>query len=367
MASSALTRSAAAPWPQYHDAYAPPPTTSQPLNTMLRGPSRSPSQIHPAVVRIVAPGHNSMSFGSGTLVYVGHNHGLVITNWHVVNEATGQISVHFPDGFYSPATIQKVDRDWDLAILSIRKPNVEPVPLATRAPHPGELLTIAGYGSGEYRAATGQCTQYVAPGLRFPFEMVEVAVSARQGDSGGPIFNERGELAGVLFGEGDGRTSGSYCGRVRWFLASIEPSTAGNGELIASKPLIPVAPRPGSAGGTDDADPFARTAAPALVAESSRSTPQSMPPSTPALPPSVHTGRTMTTVSSDSPATDFSAAKPPVASTRAEPQPPQVIGWTDIAGETLGQQVKTVLAAIGVLAMLLHVLKWMSTERTEPA
>ncbi len=93
-----------------------------------------------------------------------------------------------------------------------------------RAPQPGEILTIAGYGSGQYRAASGVCTQYVAPGLEFPYEMVEVAVSARQGDSGGPIFNARGELAGVLFGEGDGRTSGSYCGRVRWFLTRIVPN-----------------------------------------------------------------------------------------------------------------------------------------------
>ena len=88
------------------------------------------------------------------------------------------------------------------------------------------MLTIAGYGSGNYRAASGLCTQYVAPGTRFPYEMVEVAVSARQGDSGGPIFNSRGELAGVLFGEGGGRTSGSYCGRVRWFLSSVVPSVA---------------------------------------------------------------------------------------------------------------------------------------------
>ncbi len=83
------------------------------------------------------------------------------------------------------------------------------------------MLTIAGYGSGKYCAASGPCTQYVAPGLTFPFEMVELAAAARQGDSGGPIFNTRGELAGVLFGAGEGRTSGSYCGRVQWFLDSI--------------------------------------------------------------------------------------------------------------------------------------------------
>ena len=69
-----------------------------------------------------------------------------------------------------------------------------------------------------YRTAPGQCTQYLAPGTDRPFEMVEVSTAARQGDSGGPIFNARGELAGVLFGSDGGSTSGSYAGRVREFL-----------------------------------------------------------------------------------------------------------------------------------------------------
>src|SRR5690606_22463206 len=76
------------------------------------------SRIHPAVARIVAPGEGSVSYGSGTLVHIAGEYGLVVTNWHVVNEATGPISVHFPDGFYSLGTIQNVDRDWDLAVIA---------------------------------------------------------------------------------------------------------------------------------------------------------------------------------------------------------------------------------------------------------
>jgi hypothetical protein len=53
--------------------------------------------------------------------------------------------------------------------------------------------------------------------------MVELDVEARQGDSGGPIFNDRGELAGVLFGAGQGTTLGSFGGRVESFLASLAP------------------------------------------------------------------------------------------------------------------------------------------------
>jgi hypothetical protein len=174
--------------------------------------------IHPAVVRIMAAENGGAAFGSGTLVAVNQRYGLVITNWHVVRDSNGFVVVSFPGGFRSPATVIRTDRDWDLAALAIWRPNVAPISISTQAPQPGETLTIAGYGKGAYRAASGRCTQYLSPGGRLPFEMVEVATPARNGDSGGPIFNSRGELAGVLFGTGMGRTMGSYCGRVQAFL-----------------------------------------------------------------------------------------------------------------------------------------------------
>jgi hypothetical protein len=318
------------------------PVPSNPLGVGERLQSLT---IHPAVVRIVAPGQGSISYGSGTLVYANDQMGLVLTNWHVINEVTGPISVHFPDGFYSIGSIQKVDRDWDLAAIAIKKPNVPSVALANQAPRPGEVLTIAGYGSGEYRAASGRCTQYVAPGTSFPYEMVEVAVSARQGDSGGPIFNAKGELAGVLFGEGHGRTSGSYCGRVQWFLSSVMTNSPDGAQRIAAGPGQP--PQP--------------VVAQPLVAET-RSPPRQASSSTPAIPIGASAIRTAPLPSSALATTPISAntSQPSEEARLAETQ---VFGWQDLAGETTGDQIKTVLAAVGILAIILHGLRWMSTER----
>lgn len=178
-------------------------------------------QPHPSVVRVMATEKRGVSFGSGALVAVNRRYGLVLTNWHVVRDSDGFVLVAFPDGFRSPANIVAVDRDWDLAALAIWRPQAPPVAIAETAPQLGEWLAIAGYGRGSYRMAYGQCTQYLSPGGRLPFEMVEVGAPAREGDSGGPIFNHRGELAGVLFGTGMGRTMGSYCGRVRAFVAPL--------------------------------------------------------------------------------------------------------------------------------------------------
>jgi hypothetical protein len=178
----------------------------------------TPQTPHPAVVRVIATDRNSLSLGSGTLVDSNDDYGLVITNWHVVRDAVGQIEVVFPDGFHSPARVVRTDKEWDLASLLIWKPSVVPVPISTIAPKPGDPLTIAGYGKGNYKMQSGACTQYLAPAPGRPSEIVELSAAARHGDSGGPILNSRGELAGVLFGEGGGRTDGSYGGRVHQFL-----------------------------------------------------------------------------------------------------------------------------------------------------
>ena len=202
----------------------------------------SPASVtpHPAVARIIVPEKSATAYGSGTLVDVRDQYGLVVTNWHVVRDARGHVEVVFPGGFRSQARPLKVDSDWDLAALVIWRPPVEPVKLASQPPRPGDPLTIHGYGQGDYRIATGRCTAYYAPRLRWPQEMVELDVEARQGDSGGPIFNHDVELAGVLFGAGQGTTLGSFAPRVTNFLATLAPDIG----QANDQTLIAVAQRP---------------------------------------------------------------------------------------------------------------------------
>ncbi len=176
---------------------------------------------HPAVARIIAPESNGVSLGSGVLVDVNGSQGLVLTNWHVIRDSRSAVLVQFADGFQSAGTVIRFDEAWDLAAISIWKPKATPVPLAQRNPIPGEPLSIAGYGRGAYREQKGRCTEYLSPGSGYPKELVELQAPARQGDSGGPILSADGRLAGVLFGEGDGRTVGSCVSRLRVFLASV--------------------------------------------------------------------------------------------------------------------------------------------------
>ena len=242
---------------------------------------------HPAVARIVAPEPGGVSLGSGVLVDANATQGLVLTNWHVIRDSRSAVLVQFPDGFQSAGTVIRFDEAWDLAAISIWKPSATPVSLAGRNPALGEPLSIAGYGRGAYRAQAGRCTEYLSPGPGYPRELVELAAPARQGDSGGPILDADGRLAGVLFGEGEGRTVGSCVSRLRVFLASVGSdgfvppaqvagATAPAQSQVANQPQVPVLPPAASRRG-----PSVQSTAVSL----SRSTalPQSLPPQ-PATP-----------------------------------------------------------------------------------
>jgi hypothetical protein len=311
----------------------------------LRRAPVAPMRPHPAVARIVVPeGNTAVSYGSGTLVDVRDEFGLVVTNWHVVRDGTGEVEVIFPDGFCSKARPLKVDADWDLAALVIWRPPVEPVPIAAVAPQPGDQLTICGYGSGEYRAAAGRCTQYYAPALNLPQHMVELDVEARQGDSGGPIFNDRGELAGVLFGAGRGTTLGSFGGRVGSFFATLAPDIGRrtNGALAnqreAAPPANPHALVDATAPTATAANPSATLLADTTAAETASSSNANKPmPKSGGKPAAIGNDvwQAVTTAKVES----RSAAPTPAASA------------------SLFLHARNILAVVGVLALLLRAVR----------
>ena len=320
--------------------------------------TRSVVSPHHAVVQIRARDGDGISQGTGTLVSVGREHGLIITNWHVVRDASGPIHVRFSDGFESAAQVLKADPDWDLAALAIWRPNTSPVSIAHIAPVTGERLTIAGFGPGTYREATGRLTQYVAPGKHLPYEMFEIDVEARNGDSGGPIFNANGELAGVLFGAGRGTTAGSFCGRVREFLTSVVPLVeATPPSQLAQTNIQPSVDNPISV-----TQPIGRTRKPTgqKVAQTPNQT---------RVPPNTRQERPLETVFIPGrkkvySATEVSAqrsqplAPAPAPKSSSPDDPPanrqKIVSALRVLGETPLDQIKTFLAIVGVVSLVLQ-------------
>jgi hypothetical protein len=296
-----------------------------------------PDTPHPAVARIIVPEKGATAYGSGTLVDVREQFGLVVTNWHVVRDSVGTVDVVFPNGSRSQARPLKVDPDWDLAALVIWRPPIEPVRVSRVPPRPGDVLTIHGYGQGRYRIATGRCTAFYAPKLNFPQEMVELDVEARQGDSGGPIFNERGELAGVLFGAGEGTTIGSFAPRVDSFLATLAPDIG----QAQDQALVAASDRP-----APDVHPRANDAAnqialggdrPASESDSLRSWPSSE--------------WTPATIEDDRPR-PIADGTPSASATTETP-----VSWHDLAGSRWYDGLKSALAVVGLVTVALQLVR----------
>jgi hypothetical protein len=266
-----------------------------------------------------------------------------------------------------------MDPEWDLAALVIWRPPCEPVALAERPPHPGDQLTICGYGAGNYRAVTGRCTQFYAPRLELPLELVELDVQARQGDSGGPIFNNRGELAGVLFGAGEGTTLGSFQGRVKTFLASLAPDIGhrDSAPQVALKPACPTCPscpqcKPGFACRNGTCQPHGDLGDVCFGCETVAERDHNKSPAAAgASPPQDDWPKT----DASHPPLSWSAGQPGSQSSPSEPWPKFEIDVRSvdaaedaptkdpIVSPSLFEHVKNALAVVGILAILMQVVR----------
>ncbi len=345
----------------------------------------------PNVVRIAAPNRDSMSLGSGSLVAVDAQHALVLTNWHVINEAAGVVRVIFPDGFQSGAVVLAADKDWDLAALVIWKPHAQPLPISREIPKPGDPLTIAGYGANSYRTASGRCTQYLSPGTNFPNEIIELSAAARQGDSGGPILNARGELAGVLFGTAGGLTSGSHCGRVSQFLASVEtrfrnPSPEGaaaaaansrstdsaGGRAAASTDMQAVNPALGSASPTTTASANPNDAKPPVAGDDGLALRGGVAAVSTAVDIAAKPQDPLASVNRAPSSLPYDPLPPLPAGAGITTNPPPAAnsatstvdssGWDDLVGHTRFEQFKSLLAAVGALAVISQIVRLKQTS-----
>jgi hypothetical protein len=156
--------------------------------------------------------------GSGTLVDVtaDRRSGLILTCAHLFSEGTGQLTVRFADGAEHGAILVAIDRQADLAAIEIASPRVSAASLATdAAPLAGPLHPCGFGGDGTFGSFGGRVLgQAVGHGQ----ESVRIAGAVRSGDSGGGVFNTRGELVAVVWGECGGVTYASTGAPLRRFM-----------------------------------------------------------------------------------------------------------------------------------------------------
>ncbi len=134
--------------------------------------------------------------GSGVIVSdVGH----IVTNFHVINGA-GAVRVHLNDGRIMPAKYLGADQRSDVAILKIEAEGLQPAKwgdsdqvrigqgvFAVGNPLGLQETVTQGIISGKGRRALSEAAN----------EFFQTDTAINQGNSGGPLFELRGELIGI--------------------------------------------------------------------------------------------------------------------------------------------------------------------------
>ena len=196
-----------------------------------------------AVVRIYCQDDvRTRSIGSGTLVRWGANKVVVLTARHVIQDAK-KITVELFNKRTYKARVLKVDAVWDCAVLElIGKPEgIEPAELElgdAAMQQEGNRLESCGYGpDGRLACNTGLFLGYKRSTQtpNGPDDWFEISGHARQGDSGGGVFNERGRLVGVLWGTNGEVVAGVQAGRLHVLL---DQATANEGDLQQRRLIV---------------------------------------------------------------------------------------------------------------------------------
>jgi serine protease DegQ len=137
----------------------------------------------------------TISAGSG--VIVDRERGLVITNYHVIENAT-RIDVGLRDRRSYPAQLLGAARGLDIAVLRIDARDLPALPFGD-SDHlaVGDLVVAIGnpFGSGK-RSPPASSARPTRPRPQFA-ALCQTDAPINPGNSGGPLINARGEIVGI--------------------------------------------------------------------------------------------------------------------------------------------------------------------------
>jgi len=160
-------------------------------------------RVSPSTVAILG----DTGFGSGVVV---SRDGYIITNFHVI-ENQGSFAIGFPDRSLSNnARLVAQQPDRDLALLKIDATELIPVQLGDASQvRQGETIVVIGHPEGLIdTVSSGILTGFETSGTgMFDFadnplqdgtRLFQTDAAASSGNSGGGMFNDRGELIGIM-------------------------------------------------------------------------------------------------------------------------------------------------------------------------
>ena len=152
--------------------------------------------------------YQASSSGSG---FVMTENGYIVTNHHVIDGAT-EITVAFEDGTKYPAKLIGSNASSDIAMLKIEATGLRPVTLGKSSQLAvGDQVVVIGNALGELSFSltvgyvSGIDRNVTTDGSAMNMLQTDAAINS--GNSGGPMFNARGEVIGINTAKYSGTTS----------------------------------------------------------------------------------------------------------------------------------------------------------------
>lgn len=144
--------------------------------------------------------------GSGSGFFINEN-GLLATNYHVVDGMSAIEVTFIRDGQSEsyPASVVMSDKQNDLSILKIDSPSFSPMPtipynFTTRVQDTGSEVFTLGYPIAsvmgeEVKFTDGKISSKT--GIQGDVTVYQISVPIQPGNSGGPLFDNQGNLVGI--------------------------------------------------------------------------------------------------------------------------------------------------------------------------
>lgn len=145
-----------------------------------------------SVVMILADLGDSIGQGSGVIISAD---GTIVTNYHVI-EGANSLTVTFNDGtkYSGSVYVQDYNESLDLAILKINKAGLRPVVIGNSdSLRQGEEIVVIGSPYGFFNSVT----EGIISAIRT--NDIQVSAAMNHGNSGGGLFNSKGQLVGIPY------------------------------------------------------------------------------------------------------------------------------------------------------------------------
>jgi serine protease Do len=142
-------------------------------------------------------GRGELVYGAGSGFIVSPD-GVILTNAHVVRDAD-EVTVKLQDRREFRAKVLGSDPKTDVAVLKIDAKNLPVVPIGnTRNLQVGEWVLAIGSPYGLESSVTAGVVSAKGRSLpNDPVPFIQTDVAVNPGNSGGPLFNTRGEVVGI--------------------------------------------------------------------------------------------------------------------------------------------------------------------------